>query len=394
MNKVLRKVAYLFVAFVLLLTVFPALRSVDADATANVTILLSDSAPEAPDVTYTITVAFSESVDITGENTITFTFPDGYDLPESGNIDADGFECTIDEEVITCTPDPGDFGGEEIVLTIEGVTNPEKDSESEDGEADTYTVRVECEELWGDGFIDAMFAIVDPVKVTAIVEATLEFRIYGVDPTADPNPEYQPSEWDNLLVNGRELTTEIATSPTEINFDVLSINEPKFAAQDLVISTNASEGYTITVFQDQDLTSIQGDTISPFGTWDGSLERIAPHLAEEWDIPEPDLDHPETWGFFGFTSQDASLEYDDGYQCGSEYAEGTDYSYFNASDLDDVWAGFDGDNPESVMCHIGPSDGQTLNVGFTRVGYAIEISPLQPAGQYTNTLTYVATPTF
>ncbi len=96
MNKVLRKVAYLFVAFVLLLTVFPALRSVDADATANVTILLSDSAPEAPDVTYTITVAFSESVDITGENTITFTFPDGYDLPESGNIDADGFECTID----------------------------------------------------------------------------------------------------------------------------------------------------------------------------------------------------------------------------------------------------------------------------------------------------------
>lgn len=43
----------------------------------------------------------------------------------------------------------------------------------------------------------------------------------------------------------------------------------------------------------------------------------------------------------------------------------------------------------------GPADGSTAHQGRTRVGYKIQIGSLQEAGtDYTNTLTYVATPTF
>jgi hypothetical protein len=47
------------------------------------------------------------------------------------------------------------------------------------------------------------------------------------------------------------------------------------------------------------------------------------------------------------------------------------------------------------MGHTGPSDGFTAGQGATRVGYQIEISALQEAGDdYSTTLRYIATPTF
>jgi hypothetical protein len=51
--------------------------------------------------------------------------------------------------------------------------------------------------------------------------------------------------------------------------------------------------------------------------------------------------------------------------------------------------------PLDVFDNNGPSDGVTQNVGVADVAYSISISPLQAAGNdYTDTLTYVATPTF
>ena len=53
------------------------------------------------------------------------------------------------------------------------------------------------------------------------------------------------------------------------------------------------------------------------------------------------------------------------------------------------------DNPRGIFWHTGPSDGTTANIGSTTVAYTIQVGALQEAGNdYTNTLTYVATPTF
>ena len=52
-------------------------------------------------------------------------------------------------------------------------------------------------------------------------------------------------------------------------------------------------------------------------------------------------------------------------------------------------------SPVEVFKNNGPADGTTQNIGTAKVGYKVEISPLQEAGSdYTATLTYVATPVF
>jgi len=46
------------------------------------------------------------------------------------------------------------------------------------------------------------------------------------------------------------------------------------------------------------------------------------------------------------------------------------------------------------MYNGGPSDGTTDHVGVTQVAYSVRITSLQEAGDYTNTLTYICTPTY
>ena len=47
------------------------------------------------------------------------------------------------------------------------------------------------------------------------------------------------------------------------------------------------------------------------------------------------------------------------------------------------------------MGNTGPADGTTAGIGAARIGYQVQISALQEAGDdYTTTLRYIATPTF
>jgi hypothetical protein len=60
----------------------------------------------------------------------------------------------------------------------------------------------------------------------------------------------------------------------------------------------------------------------------------------------------------------------------------------------DEWVG-NLEAPRQVFSHDDVADGSTPDIGVTDVGYQIEISSFQEAGSdYSNTLTYVATPTF
>jgi hypothetical protein len=46
------------------------------------------------------------------------------------------------------------------------------------------------------------------------------------------------------------------------------------------------------------------------------------------------------------------------------------------------------------MYSSGPADSLTDDIGSTSVAYSLEISALQESGDYSNTLTYVCTPTY
>jgi hypothetical protein len=83
-----------------------------------------------------------------------------------------------------------------------------------------------------------------------------------------------------------------------------------------------------------------------------------------------------TWGHWGLTSDDTSL-----------LGAGIDFAA-------NQWVAAS-TTPRAVMAHNGPADGVTDNIGAAQVGYQIQITALQEAGDdYSTTLTYIATPTF
>lgn len=202
-------------------------------------------------------------------------------------------------------------------------------------------------------------AIVDVVTVTAAVETIFDFTVTGVDAGG--------------TVNGDTISS--TSSADAIPFGVLTADTAKTAAQDLQVNTNAANGFVITVTADQQLTSATGADI------DGFVEGAFTSVPEQWEGPVPILGDDDTYGHWGITTNDSTI-----YEDLSDHFDvtGTGRFYVSASTT-----------PVEVFRNDGPSDGTTQGLGLTRVGYTVEVSSLQEAGDdYTATLTYVATPVF
>jgi hypothetical protein len=202
-------------------------------------------------------------------------------------------------------------------------------------------------------------AIVDVVTVTASVDTIFNFTVLGVDA--------------GLGVNGDNTTA--TSTPTTIPFGSLVADTPATAAQDLEVSTNAANGFVVTVQTDQQLTSATGADIDGFV--DGSYA-TTPVL---WDSPAVALGSENTYGHWGITTNDNTV------YSGLTDAFDVDNSgrlYVSASTT-----------PVEIFRHNGPTNATTQGIGIARVGYTVEVTPLQEAGNdYTATLTYVATPVF
>ncbi len=202
-------------------------------------------------------------------------------------------------------------------------------------------------------------AIIAPVIVTAAVDTSFTFTVSGVGGGGVAE------------INQYELTG--TSTATTIPFGTLVANSASTAAQELSVTTNASYGYAVTVQVDQQLTSSTGADIDGFADG-GYTSTPAP-----WTPPSESISNEDTWGHWGLTSDDATFGLSDPFDAG-----GTGELFVSASTT-----------PVEVMRHDGPSDGSTQNIGLAKVGYIVEISPLQEAGNdYTATLTYVATPVF
>lgn len=201
--------------------------------------------------------------------------------------------------------------------------------------------------------------ILDTVLVTARVATTFDFTVYGIGTTDTP-------------VNGT-ATTSVTTSSTTIAFGTLDHYVAETAAQDLTVQTNAANGFVVTVQSDGAFRSSTGADIDDFK--DGTLVTDP----EAWESPSVGLDvnNENTWGHWGVTTEDADT-------VGNRAFE------FAANE----WAGVT-TTPTVIFAHDGPADSTTPGIGSTTVGYRVEISPLQEAGDdYQTTLTYIATPTF
>ncbi len=181
----------------------------------------------------------------------------------------------------------------------------------------------------------------------------------------------------NFTVSGTPAGTKInnqtttgATGSTTIPFGSLTALTATTSAQLLTVSTNAANGYSVTVQVDGALRSSTGEDIKEFS------QDSDTNTPTTWTAPTGLISSPSTWGHWGVTSDDTSIAS----RAGNEFGD----NLFIAAST----------TPREVMQHSGPVNGTGVGVGTTTVGYRVEISALQAAGDYSTTLTYVATPTF
>ena len=202
-----------------------------------------------------------------------------------------------------------------------------------------------------------MVAIVNQVTVTAAVDTSLTFTVACVA--------------NGQAVNG--TTTSTTSTAVAIAYGTLAPNVIVTAAQDLTVTTNAQNGFIVTVHEDQNLLSNSGADIDLFK--DGAATAVP----VVWTNPLATLGVENTYGHFGLTSNDTDLN-------GGEFTGGGG----------NKWAGdFFSTTTRTVFSHTGPSDGTTQDIGKARIGYQIQVSALQEAANdYTNRLIYVCTPTF
>jgi hypothetical protein len=237
-------------------------------------------------------------------------------------------------------------GAKSIVIgtTTPLITNP----------AAAGSYRITMTNSGNSDFGEARVAILDDVVVTASVDTTFTFTVSGMATSS--------------VVNGETLTG--SSTATALPFDTLVPGVEETLGQRLNVTTNAAFGYSVTVVQDGNLRSSTGADIDLFR--DGS--EVA--TAEAWGAnPLNTLGSENTYGHIGLTSDDSAVVGGDLF--GNQLFVGN-------------FA-----NPRQVMYHNAPADGVTAGIGSTTVAYKVEIGSLQEAGaDYTNTLTYVATPVF
>ena len=333
----------------------PSLRLIEA---ANVTSFSDTLSDSAPGVNATHTISFTTPTGVANGETIQFTFPSGFtgigsivdadvtisdDAADiSGNVTAVGAGQTV-----TLTVDTGSIAAASVVDIVIGGTNQIANPSAEG----SYQIDV-AGTMTDTGATRVV--ILTAVTVTATVDTIFTFSVDGT--TA------------GTLINSQSSTG--TTSSTTIPFGSLDNGVATTSAQLLTVSTNAANGYVVTVQLDGALRSSTGEDI------DGFDEGSDTNVPTTWDVPAGTIGSPNTYGHWGVTSDDTSISSRTGNQFG-------DNLFIAAST-----------SPREVMAHTGPVNGAGVGQGTTTVGYRVEISALQAAGDYATTLTYVATPTF
>lgn len=325
-------------------------------------IVLSDSNPGATNVEYKF--KFTTAISLSSGQTITINFPDVYQSPVATSVNVfcpQNMTSSVEERMIICTVNPGQtYPPTSTEILVLGVTNPAK--EAPFGVADIHFVTIETSA--GEG-ASLPVTIIETMKVSGTIHPILSFEIKGLDV--------------GETVHGTLVTTA-STTASSIGFQDIPINTPVLGAQDIFVTTNAGLGFRLNLIQNSDLMAIRdGRVYRIFCFENGRCKAV--ENAISWIKPEGILGDPKTYGHFGITSEDNSL------------GENCTFNYYGFGQ-NPKWAGPDVNSPIEIMRNCGPADGQTRHQGWTRVGFQVEVTPLQPAGNYQTTFTYVLTPIF
>ena len=338
---------------------------------ASLTTVKDTITDSRPSVVANHTIDFTTPTGITSGQTITITFPagftmssiafgdvdlkdDGTDLAFAATASGATWGAAVSGQVLTLTNGTTAVAaGSVMVLQIgtNATFGTAGTPQITNTTAGSYVIS-----LGGTSAdaADLRIAIIDAVTVTASVDTSLTFTVAGVA--------------SGQAVNGDAVTTSAGATATALPFGTLTPGTAKTLAQTLSVTTNATNGFAVTVIQNQNLVSANGADIDTFKDGASTATPTA------WTTPLGTLGTEATYGHYGVTSEDSDLNTDE---------FGTALYAGNLA------------TARTVFSHTGPADGSTANKGQTRVAVKIQVTALQEAAtDYNNRLTYVATPTF
>lgn len=178
-------------------------------------------------------------------------------------------------------------------------------------------------------------------QVSLTVDPTFSFSVAGVASAQTVN----------------SATTTVTTTSTTIPFGQVTTADNEVAAQDLTISTNAQNGYTIYMRQTGALTNGSSDTIS------------AVSAANSCTYAAPAAFSAAGTEAFGFTTNDADIS--------------------SGNFTSNNWCDLTNSN-QAVGARTTPTSGSDT----VRIGYQVGVSATTEAGTYSNTVIYTAVPTY
>jgi hypothetical protein len=156
------------------------------------------------------------------------------------------------------------------------------------------------------------------------------------------------------------ITTDIGATATSVPFGRLTIGNEYEAAQRFSVTTNSPEGYQLYMVTSSDLMSASGDIFTPL-----TSSNVAPSgWSSGCAVNAPSC--------FGYHTGDDTLE-----GGSTRFAANDTYARFSTTTLDEV------------LYTGGPVTNETVDVV-----YRIRANSLQPAGQYTTNIRYIAVPVF
>ncbi len=155
------------------------------------------------------------------------------------------------------------------------------------------------------------------------------------------------------------VTTNVTTTSTAVPFGTLAVATPVDAAQQLTVTTNASEGYEIYAFQQQGLTGETAAQLQPIAGTNNA---------------------PVSWNT-GCVASSTSCY---GYHTNESVLSGGSTRFA----ADDTYASFSS-QPDEIAYSSGPATNRTTDLIFKVVAQAG-----QPAGNYTGGVVYIVVPSF
>ncbi len=391
-KKSVRLVLSSFLLSQLLIVMVPLWSYTQAANLKNAKITLSDSRPDRTNVSHTI--YFQATTALSASEKIVVDYPSDFDVTGMGAANVSSMKISANADMssaTTCTVADDNNGvdtvgfvengtddtltfqlatsgtcssvaaNDYVEIVVTGFTNPSKSAAA--GVADTYLVNLSTTDSGGTTTYDSAsvrIAIIDAVTISATVPATLSFEVLGVSSGTSVGNGYD--------------STDVTTTATTIPFGTVNSATVYTAAQQLKVSTNATNGFYVAVKQDSNMTDAAGNDIDQFA--DGTpVDNSSPSA---WSSPSGTPGSENTYGHLGYGTTDTTLTDLNGSGAADRFAT----AKFAA--LTSTY--------EAVLSHDGPVAGTTTDSnGQGYVVYQLEISGLQEAGVYSNTITYLAT---